>query len=150
VDDDTISGQPSSSRNENNVVRIRDMKREDRTLTVRMLSDALHINKSNCHQILLDLGKRLGILGSLLNRSGLSIRNGVLLYKQLIRPMMDYACPVWSSASSHIKKLQVLHSKCLRIANNAPWYICNRQIHDDLGVPYFSDHITSMSDSTRS
>jgi hypothetical protein len=22
-------------------------------------------------------------------------RNGVLVYKQLIRPMMDYACPVW-------------------------------------------------------
>jgi hypothetical protein len=37
--------------------------------------------------------QRLGTLGPLLNRSGLSIRNGVLLYKQLIRPMMDYACP---------------------------------------------------------
>ena len=38
--------------------------------------------------------QRLGILGPPLNRrSGLSIRNGVLLYKQLIRPVMDYACP---------------------------------------------------------
>jgi hypothetical protein len=35
--------------------------------------------------------QRLEMLGPLLNkRSGLSIRNGVLLYKQLIRPMMDY------------------------------------------------------------
>jgi hypothetical protein len=35
----------------------------------------------------------LGVLGPLLNRgSELSLRNGVLLYKQLIRPMMDYAC----------------------------------------------------------
>jgi hypothetical protein len=68
--------------------------------------------------------------------------NGVLLYKQLIRPMMDYACPVWkSTACSHIKKLQVLQSKCLRIATNSPWYFGNRQIYDDLGVPYFSDHI---------
>ena len=34
------------------------------------------------------------MLRPLLNRkSELSIRNGVLLYKQLIRPMMDYACP---------------------------------------------------------
>ena len=31
----------------------------------------------------------MGELRSLLNRSGISIRNGVLLYKQLIRPMMD-------------------------------------------------------------
>jgi len=58
VEDDTRSGRPSSSRNEDNVVRIRDMIREDRTVTVRMLADALHISKSTCHQILReDLGK---------------------------------------------------------------------------------------------
>jgi hypothetical protein len=66
--------------------------------------------------------QRLGVLGPLLNRrSGLSIRNGVLLFRQLIRPIMDYACPIWKSAArSHIRKLQVLQSKCLRIATGAP------------------------------
>jgi hypothetical protein len=85
----------------------------------------------------------LGTRGSLLSRrNNLSIRYDVLLYKQLIRPMMDYACPDWRSAArSHIKKLQVLRSKCLRIATNAPWYTGNKQIDDDLGVPYCSDHI---------
>jgi hypothetical protein len=59
VKDDTRSGQPSSSRNEDNVVHIRDVIREDCTVTVRMLAYALHINKSTCHQILWeDLGKR--------------------------------------------------------------------------------------------
>jgi hypothetical protein len=44
--------------------------------------------------------QRLGVLGPLLNRrSGLSVRNGVLLYKQVIRPMMDYASPIWRSAA---------------------------------------------------
>ena len=38
----------------------------------------------------------------------------------------------------------------LRIATNAPWYIGNRQIHHDSGVPYSSDHIRSLIDSTRS
>jgi hypothetical protein len=47
---------------------------------------------------------------------------------------------------SYIKKLQVVQSKCLRIATNAPWYIGSRQIHDDLGVPYFSDHIISLTE----
>jgi len=71
-----------------------------------------------------------------------------MLYKQLIRPMMDYACLVWRAAAhSHIKKLQVLQSKCLRIATNARWYIGNRQIHDDLAVPYFSDHIKPLTES---
>jgi hypothetical protein len=87
--------------------------------------------------------QRMGALGPLLNRrSVLSIRNGILLYKQLIRPMMDFACPVWRSAArTHIMKMQVMQAKCLRIATSPPCYIGNRQIHDDLGVPYFSDHI---------
>jgi hypothetical protein len=92
---------------------------------------------------------RLGVLGSLRNRrSGLSVRNGVLLYKQLIRPMMDYACPNWRSAvRSHVRKLRVLQSKCLRIAINAPWYVSNRQILEDLGIPFFADHIRALTES---
>jgi len=44
-------------------------------------------------------------------RSDLSIRNGVMLHKQLIRPMMDYACPAWRyAARTHVRRLQVLQS----------------------------------------
>jgi hypothetical protein len=93
--------------------------------------------------------QRLGVLGPLLNRrNGLSIRNRVLLYRQLIRPIMDYACPVWRSAARcHIGKLQMLQYKCLRIATGAPWYMSNRQIHEDLGVQFFADHIRALRDS---
>jgi len=91
----------------------------------------------------------MDMLGPLLNRkSDLSVRNGVLLYKQLIRPMMDYACPAWRSASrSHVRRLQVLQSKCLRLATGAPWYVSNRQLHEDLGVPLFADHIRALTAS---
>jgi len=86
----------------------------------------------------------MGMLGTLLNRkSDLSVRNGVLLYKQFIRPMMDYACPALRSAArSHVRRLQVLQSKCLRLATGAPWYVRNRQIHDDLSVPLFADNMS--------
>jgi len=96
--------------------------------------------------------QRLGVLGPLLKRrSGLSIRNGVLLYEQLIRPMKDYAAPIWTSAlRPPVRKLQMLQSKCLRIANNAPLYIGNRQIHEDIGAPFFADHTRSLRYSTRS
>jgi len=91
--------------------------------------------------------QRLGVLGLLLNRSGLSIRNGVLLYKQIIRPMVDCGCPVWSSAArSHLRKRQVLQSQCLRIATIVPWYPGNKQIHDDLGVPFFADHVIFLAE----
>jgi hypothetical protein len=69
--------------------------------------------------------QRRGVPASFLNtRSCLSVGNGMLLYKQLIRPMMDYECPIWSSAAcSHVRKLQVLQSKCLGIATRATWYV---------------------------
>jgi hypothetical protein len=92
---------------------------------------------------------RMGLLGPLLNRkSELSIRNGVLLYKQLIRPVMDYACPAWRSAArSHVRRLQVLQSKCLRLVIGAPCYLRNRQIHEDLGVPLFANLIRTLTAS---
>jgi len=77
-----------------------------------------------------------------------SVRNGVLLYKQLIRPLMDYACPSWRSAArSHVRRPQVLQSECLHLATGAPWYVSNKQIHEDLGVPLFADHIRALTDS---
>jgi hypothetical protein len=90
--------------------------------------------------------QRMGMLGPLLNRkSDLSVRGGVVLYKQLIRPMMDYVCPAWRSAArTHVRRLQMLQFKCLRLATVAPWYVRNRQIHEDLGVPLFADHIRAL------
>jgi hypothetical protein len=81
-------------------------------------------------------------------RSGLSIRNGVLLYKQLILPMMDYAFPIRRSAAhTNINTLQMLKSKCLRIATNAPWYVVNKSVHEDLEIPFFADHIRALTES---
>jgi hypothetical protein len=93
--------------------------------------------------------QRLGLLSSLLHRrSGLSIRNGVLLYKQLKRLMMEYACPIWKAAAcSHLIKLKVIQSKCLHIATGAPWYMSIVQIHEDLGVPFFAEHIRALTES---
>jgi len=93
--------------------------------------------------------QRMGMLGPLLNRkSDLSIRNGVLLYKQLIRPMMDYACPGFRyTARSYVRRLQVLQFKYLRLATGASWYVSNRQILEDLGVPLFADHIRALTAS---
>jgi hypothetical protein len=85
----------------------------------------------------------MGVLDPFLNRrSNFSIRNVVLLYKQIIRPIMDYACPAWRfAAHTHVRRLQVLQSKCLQLPTGALWYISSKQIHEDLGVPLFADHI---------
>jgi hypothetical protein len=57
------------------------------------------------NQVRKTVALRIGVLGSLLNkRSALSIRNRVLLYKQLIQLMMEG----WRL--THIRKLQMLQS----------------------------------------
>ena len=113
----------------------------------KRLTWATHID-----QVRRRASQRLGVLGALLNRrSGLSIRNGLTLYKQLIRPMMDYACPVWRHASnSHIRRLQVLQFKCLRIIADAPWYVSNLQLHENLEVSYLAEHIRNLDQSFKS
>ena len=45
------------------------------------------------------------------------------------------------------ERLQVLQSKCLRLVTGAPWYLSNRQIHEDLGVPFLADHIRALTAS---
>jgi len=58
----------------------------------------------------------------IIQRGVFSIGNRILLYKQLICPVMDYVCPSWRSAArTHVRKLQVLQSKCLCIATTALW-----------------------------
>jgi len=51
------------------------------------------------------------MLGLLLNRkSDLSIRNGVVLYKQLLHPMVDYVYSAWRFDNrTNVQKAQVLH-----------------------------------------
>ena len=62
--------------------------------------------------------------------------------------MMDHACPIWNFiAHTHIRRLQVLQSKGLHLATDAPWYTGNRQIHKHLGVLFFTDHIEVLTES---
>jgi hypothetical protein len=119
----------------------------DRTRYLGVTLDTRLTWSPHIDQVRKRTAQRMGMLRPLLNRkSDLSIRNVVQLYKQLIRPMMDYACPAWRSAArSHVRRLQVMQSKCLRLATGAPWYVSNRQIYEDLGIPMFADHIRNLT-----
>ena len=60
---------------------------------------------------------------------------------------MDYACPAWrSDARTHVRRLQVIQSKYLRLVTGAPWYLSDRQIHQKFGVPLFAD-IRALTES---
>jgi hypothetical protein len=88
------------------------VERVDGAHSLRVTLDMLLTWAAHVNHVREKAAQRLGVLGPLLNRRrGLSVRKCVLLCKQLIRPMMDCACPIWRpAAGSHVRNLQVLKS----------------------------------------
>ncbi|GFV66065.1 protein GVQW3 [Trichonephila clavipes] len=52
IEDEPRSGRLSVSKTAENVVRVRDLVRSDRRLTVRMIGEELNLNHTTVHQIL--------------------------------------------------------------------------------------------------
>ncbi|GFV65384.1 RNA-directed DNA polymerase from mobile element jockey [Trichonephila clavipes] len=60
---------------------------------------------------------RISLAISLIGRrSPLSLENKVILYKQILRPVITHGPPVWGAAAvTHMKKIQVMQNKILRV-----------------------------------
>jgi len=91
--------------------------------------------------------QRLKILYPLLNRqSSLSWKCSILLYKQILRPLLLYAVPVWGNcAKTHIHKIQIFQSKLLRTISNAPWFIRNAALYTDFQLLSITDYIKKLT-----
>jgi hypothetical protein len=68
-----------------------------------------------------------------------------ILSNIILSSLIPYADEITSTDRTHVQKMHVLQSKGLRIANNAPWYVSNRQIHENSGIPFFA--VTESFDS---
>ncbi|GBM35214.1 RNA-directed DNA polymerase from mobile element jockey [Araneus ventricosus] len=78
--------------------------------------------------------------------SHLSFNNKVLLFKQVLRPILSYYAQIWGlTAKTHLKKIQSLQNKILRIITNAPWFVRNEITHNDLHIESIEDHIKKLS-----
>lgn len=76
------------------------------------------------------------LLYNLLNRkSPMSTKNKTLLYKAIVKPVLLYACPIWSSTcKSNIEKLERIQNKILRMIEKAPQSMNNVKIRSKLGM----------------
>ncbi|GFU20158.1 putative RNA-directed DNA polymerase from transposon X-element [Trichonephila clavipes] len=92
-------------------------------------------------------GGRIHLAISLIGRrSPLSLENKIILYKQILRPVITYGSPVWgAAAATHMKKIQVIQNKILRIMTNANWYVRNDVLLNDLHMEPISNYITKLS-----
>lgn len=89
--------------------------------------------------------RRYKILSRLLDyRSKLTLENKILLYKTIIRPMWSYGLEIWGSAKkTNIERFQTLQSIILRKITNAPFYVSNETLHNDLNILYVKDYIAN-------
>jgi len=88
-----------------------------------------------------ELKQRFNLLYRLLGRhSKLSLTNKVLIYKTILRPMWTYGIELWGSTKpSNAQRIQSLQSKILRTIAEAPYYVSNLTIHNDLNIPFVQD-----------
>lgn len=83
--------------------------------------------------------------------SKLSLECKVLLYKSIIMPIWTYGIQLWgSTCASNVDIIQRTQSKMLREIANAPWYIRNKTIHNDLEIAPVTDVIKNFSTKYRS
>jgi hypothetical protein len=65
--------------------------------------------------------------------SPLSLNNKLLNYKVMVKPVWTYGIELWGCASpSNIATIQRYQSKMLRLITNAPWFVTNQTLHQDL------------------
>ena len=99
--------------------------------------------KTKRHHLSLKLRGMYWLLG---RRSKHSLEKKLLLYKCVLKPLWTYGLQLWDCAKpSHTQIIQWLQSKILRSITNAPWYVSNSTIHNDLHIPFVATEISSLS-----
>jgi len=109
---------------------------------LRKLTWREHIVKKR-KQINLKFKKLYWLLG---RKSSLALENKVLGYKVAIKPIWTYSIDQWGCASnSSIAILNRCQSKILRSMVDAPRYVSNFTLHNDLGIPFIKDVLQERS-----
>lgn len=78
--------------------------------------------------------------------SQLSLESKLMLYKAILMPIWTYGIELWgTSSNSNIEIIERFQSKVLREIVNAPWYVRNAVIRNDLNMCSVKERITSAS-----
>jgi len=78
-------------------------------------------------------------------RSSLTLKNKILLYKSILKPIWTYGIQMWGTACiSTINIIERFQAKILRICTGAPWYVPNEVLRQDLVIPTVKNEISSF------
>lgn len=80
--------------------------------------------------------------------SELTTRTKLLLYKQIVRPVITYGSPVWTSAAAiHHKPLQVAQNRALKTILGLRRCHPTTDTHSRAGIPMIRDYIDRLNAS---
>lgn len=101
--------------------------------------------QSSCEKAM----KSFRALWPILNRrSPLNLKNKNLIFKCVLRPILAFASPIWHrAAKSHLKRLQTMQNKSLKMIFNKPWRYPTSILHDETGYELFSDFIKRLNEN---
>lgn len=120
--------------------------------TVRYLGVLLDQGLSFGEHIHNSINKAKGvmkILFPLIRRNSAVDKNmKITIYRSFIRPILVYACPIFTNCPKcYFKKLQLLQNKCLRMALDSDWYTRNTSIHEESNMPTIREHVNKLTES---
>jgi hypothetical protein len=93
--------------------------------------------------------KSISALYCLLKKnSSASLKSKLTIYKSYIRPILTYACPIFSNCpKTHFNRLQIMQNKCLRMVLSAPYYTRVTELHHDAKVPYIRNYVNTLTEN---
>lgn len=80
-------------------------------------------------------------------RSKLNLNNKIRIYKAILKPIWSYGIQLWGTAcKTNIDIIERFQSITLRLITNAPWFVRNKSIRRDLGIPTVREEIRNISE----
>lgn len=80
--------------------------------------------------------------------SKLALREKVTIYRQIIRPVMTYACPIFINCpKTHFTRLQKHQNKVLRMIMNAERFTKTDDLHGQTNIPKICDFVDKLTNT---
>ena len=80
--------------------------------------------------------------------SALSVRNKLMVYQHVLKPVWTYGIQLWGCTSQSNRNItQRFQNRVLRSIVDAPWYIRNDNLHKDLDVETVNSVIKKYAQS---
>lgn len=85
----------------------------------------------------------------MLKSKNLNLRRKIMLYKTMIRPIITCGINVWyDAAKTNRKSIHVVQKKVLRIIKNAPRYLRNQKLHEELHMNTIREFVREIERQT--